>query len=92
MEWSAGNVVDWMAALNLSPYTELFKSKDIKGAELIALDKEKLGVSAVGKKIRNTSSAVYAVDSNGWSLYHTRTVRISAELAAITEPQFYLPA
>ncbi|KAA0199686.1 hypothetical protein HAZT_HAZT006640 [Hyalella azteca] len=32
-----------MAALNLTTYTELFKSKDIKGSDLISLDKEKLG-------------------------------------------------
>lgn len=44
-KWSSTNVVEWMAALNLAPYTEIFKSKDIKGSDLICLDKDKLGVS-----------------------------------------------
>ncbi|XP_050705472.1 phosphatidylinositol 3-kinase regulatory subunit alpha-like isoform X2 [Eriocheir sinensis] len=41
-QWSSSNVVEWMATLNLAPYTELFKAKDIKGAELLSLDQEKL--------------------------------------------------
>ncbi|XP_042219270.1 phosphatidylinositol 3-kinase regulatory subunit alpha-like isoform X2 [Homarus americanus] len=42
-QWSSSNVVDWMAALNMAPYTELFKAKDIKGTDLLSLDKDKLG-------------------------------------------------
>ncbi|XP_076036315.1 phosphatidylinositol 3-kinase regulatory subunit alpha isoform X2 [Oratosquilla oratoria] len=42
-QWSSNNVVDWMATLNLAPYTELFKAKDIKGSDLLTLDKDKLG-------------------------------------------------
>ncbi|XP_071543397.1 phosphatidylinositol 3-kinase regulatory subunit alpha isoform X6 [Panulirus ornatus] len=42
-QWSSSNVVDWMATLNLAPYTEIFKAKDIKGADLLTLDKDKLG-------------------------------------------------
>lgn len=42
-QWSSSNVVDWMATLNLAPYTELFKAKDIKGADLLTLDRDKLG-------------------------------------------------
>lgn len=34
-----------MATLNLAPYTELFKAKDIKGTDLLTLDRDKLGVS-----------------------------------------------
>lgn len=41
-QWSAANVVEWMAAVNLYRYAEIFKSKDIKGTELLSLDKEKL--------------------------------------------------
>uniref|UniRef100_T1J1N3 Phosphatidylinositol 3-kinase regulatory subunit alpha n=1 Tax=Strigamia maritima TaxID=126957 RepID=T1J1N3_STRMM len=41
-QWSAGNVVEWMAAVNLYRYAEIFKSKDIKGIDLMGLDKEKL--------------------------------------------------
>lgn len=44
-QWSSSNVVDWMATLNLAPYTELFKAKDIKGTDLLTLDRDKLGVS-----------------------------------------------
>lgn len=43
-QWSSANVVEWMAALNLYRYAEVFKSKDIKGSDLMNLDKEKLMV------------------------------------------------
>lgn len=41
-EWTSANVVEWMAALNLYRYADVFKCKDIKGSDLIHLDKEKL--------------------------------------------------
>ncbi|XP_047101882.1 phosphatidylinositol 3-kinase regulatory subunit alpha [Schistocerca piceifrons] len=41
-EWTSANVVEWMAALNLYRYAGVFKSKDIKGSDLILLDREKL--------------------------------------------------
>lgn len=41
-QWSSSNVVDWMATLNLAPYTEIFKAKDIKGTDLLTLDRDKL--------------------------------------------------
>ncbi|XP_066997352.2 phosphatidylinositol 3-kinase regulatory subunit alpha isoform X2 [Anabrus simplex] len=41
-DWTSANVVEWMAALNLYRYADVFKSKDIKGADLIHLDREKL--------------------------------------------------
>ncbi|KAG0729017.1 Phosphatidylinositol 3-kinase regulatory subunit alpha [Chionoecetes opilio] len=41
-QWSSSNVVDWMATLNLAPYTEIFKAKDIKGMDLLTLDRDKL--------------------------------------------------
>jgi phosphoinositide-3-kinase regulatory subunit len=41
-QWTSSNVVEWMAALNLYRYAELFKSKDVKGSDLISLDREKL--------------------------------------------------
>ncbi|KAF5287242.1 hypothetical protein FQR65_LT12286 [Abscondita terminalis] len=41
-EWSSSNVVEWMAALNLYPYADVFRCKDIKGSDLLHLDKEKL--------------------------------------------------
>ncbi|KAG8197034.1 hypothetical protein JTE90_004303 [Oedothorax gibbosus] len=40
--WTSSNVVEWMAALNLYRYAELFKSKDIKGCDLMTLDRDKL--------------------------------------------------
>lgn len=43
-EWTSANVVEWMAALNLYAYADVFKSKDIKGGDLIHLDKDKLMV------------------------------------------------
>ncbi|KAK7074491.1 Phosphatidylinositol 3-kinase regulatory subunit gamma, partial [Halocaridina rubra] len=43
-QWSSSNVVDWMATLSLAPYTELFKAKDIKGSDLLSLDRDKLGI------------------------------------------------
>lgn len=42
-QWSSSNVVDWMATLSLAPYTEIFKAKDIKGSDLLSLDRDKLG-------------------------------------------------
>ncbi|XP_011307012.1 uncharacterized protein Pi3K21B [Fopius arisanus] len=41
-EWTSLNVVEWMSALNLYRYADVFKSKDIKGADLLQLDREKL--------------------------------------------------
>ncbi|CAG5100964.1 Similar to pik3r1-a: Phosphatidylinositol 3-kinase regulatory subunit alpha (Xenopus laevis) [Cotesia congregata] len=41
-EWTSLNVVEWMSALNLYRYADVFKSKDIKGADLIHLDRDKL--------------------------------------------------
>lgn len=46
-QWTSSNVVEWMAALNLYRYAELFKSKDIKGSDLITLDREKLMVGFI---------------------------------------------
>ncbi len=43
-QWSSTHVVEWMAALNLYRYAELFRSKDIKGVDLLSLDKDKLAV------------------------------------------------
>lgn len=41
-EWTSLNVVEWMSALNLYRYADVFKSKDIKGSDLPQLDREKL--------------------------------------------------
>ncbi|KZC12898.1 Phosphatidylinositol 3-kinase regulatory subunit alpha, partial [Dufourea novaeangliae] len=41
-EWTCQNVVEWMAALNLYRYVDVFKSKGIKGSDLQHLDREKL--------------------------------------------------
>lgn len=41
-EWSSTHVGEWMAALNLYTYTDLFICKDIKGTDLMHLDKDKL--------------------------------------------------
>lgn len=43
--WTVNNVIEWMAALNLYRYAEVFKTHDIKGEDLMALDEEKLKVS-----------------------------------------------
>lgn len=39
-----------MAALNMYNYVDVFKSKDVKGADLLHLDKDKLLVSAFSGK------------------------------------------
>ncbi|XP_029034071.2 phosphatidylinositol 3-kinase regulatory subunit alpha isoform X2 [Osmia bicornis bicornis] len=41
-EWTSLNVVEWMAALNLYRYADVFKSKDVKGSDLPHLDRDKL--------------------------------------------------
>lgn len=46
-EWTSSHVVEWMAALNLYPYCDVFRCKDIKGSDLCNLDKDKLFVSAL---------------------------------------------
>lgn len=44
-QWSVNNVIEWMAAVNLYRYAEVFKMHDIKGQDLQALDEDKLMVS-----------------------------------------------
>lgn len=46
-EWTLVNVVEWMSALNLYRYVDVFKSKGITGSDLLHLDQEKLMVSIV---------------------------------------------
>ncbi|XP_045482922.1 phosphatidylinositol 3-kinase regulatory subunit alpha-like [Harmonia axyridis] len=41
-EWTNSNVIEWMAALNLYSHSEVFKCKDVKGTELVEMDREKL--------------------------------------------------
>lgn len=41
-EWTSAHVIEWMAAVNLYPYSEFFRCKDIKGADLYNLDRDKL--------------------------------------------------
>ncbi|CAH0394038.1 unnamed protein product [Bemisia tabaci] len=41
-DWSCSDVVEWMAAVNLYRYADVFRLKDIKGSDLPHLDKEKL--------------------------------------------------
>ncbi|CAG9855406.1 unnamed protein product [Phyllotreta striolata] len=41
-EWTCSNVIEWMAALNLYTYSDVFRCKDIKGSDLINLDRDKL--------------------------------------------------
>ena len=44
-EWTSAHVVEWMAALNLYAYADVFRSKNIRGSELLQLDKDKMMVS-----------------------------------------------
>ena len=44
-QWSESNVIEWMAALNLYRYAEVFKSHNITGEDLIDMDEDKLKVS-----------------------------------------------
>ena len=46
IEWTVANVIEWMPALNLYRYVEVFKKKQVDGKELITLDEEKLKVRA----------------------------------------------
>ncbi|XP_064215366.1 phosphatidylinositol 3-kinase regulatory subunit alpha [Tribolium castaneum] len=41
-EWTSAQVLEWMAATNLYLCSDIFRYKDIKGADLVHLDKEKL--------------------------------------------------
>ncbi|XP_068916831.1 phosphatidylinositol 3-kinase regulatory subunit gamma isoform X4 [Tenebrio molitor] len=41
-EWTSAQVLEWMAATNLYLCSEIFRYKDIKGSDLVHLDKEKL--------------------------------------------------
>lgn len=44
-DWSTQNVIDWMAALNLYRYAELFRDKKITGRDLIHMNEDSLLVS-----------------------------------------------
>lgn len=44
-DWTTANVIEWMAAIGLHHHTDVFKSKAIKGSELIHLNRDKLVVS-----------------------------------------------
>ncbi|BES90725.1 Phosphatidylinositol 3-kinase [Nesidiocoris tenuis] len=41
-EWTSANVVDLLASLNLYRYINIFKKKNIKGTDLLRLDKDSL--------------------------------------------------
>ncbi|BFY99582.1 hypothetical protein BsWGS_02622 [Bradybaena similaris] len=41
-EWTVGNVLEWMAAVNLYRYVELFRDKQITGRDLLAMDESML--------------------------------------------------
>ncbi|XP_044764961.1 phosphatidylinositol 3-kinase regulatory subunit alpha-like [Coccinella septempunctata] len=41
-QWTNLNVVEWMNTLNMSSYSDAFKCKEIKGSDLMEMDKEKL--------------------------------------------------
>lgn len=88
-EWSAGNVVDWMAALNLSSYTELFKSKDIKGADLISLDEEKLGNMGIKDEFHQQSILVCINQLQGEGLLGGRDTDPSLMEAFTTPSSFH---
>lgn len=40
--WTVSNVIDWMAALNLYRYAELFREKQVTGRDLQTMDENKL--------------------------------------------------
>ncbi|XP_041359629.1 phosphatidylinositol 3-kinase regulatory subunit alpha-like [Gigantopelta aegis] len=40
--WTVNNVLDWMAALNIYRYAELFREKQISGKDLKTMDEDKL--------------------------------------------------
>ncbi|KAK7479856.1 hypothetical protein BaRGS_00028936, partial [Batillaria attramentaria] len=40
--WTVNNVIDWMAALNLYRYAELFREKQVTGHDLQTMDEDKL--------------------------------------------------
>ncbi|XP_017772624.1 PREDICTED: phosphatidylinositol 3-kinase regulatory subunit alpha isoform X2 [Nicrophorus vespilloides] len=46
-EWTSPTVVEWMAAVNLYPYSDLFRCKDVCGSDLLNMDKEKLMIMGV---------------------------------------------
>lgn len=48
VQWSTANVLDLLTNLNLFRYVNIFKSRNIKGTDLINLDKDSL--SAIGVK------------------------------------------
>lgn len=41
-DWTNANVIEWMAALNMYTYSDVFKCKDIKGTDLLEMDRDKL--------------------------------------------------
>lgn len=62
-------MVEWMAATNLYPYADMFRCKDIKGSDLMHLDKDKLIVSTLPQVLRlaphkNPIDNFYATSDN----------------------------
>ncbi|XP_065581733.1 phosphatidylinositol 3-kinase regulatory subunit alpha-like isoform X2 [Artemia franciscana] len=46
-QWSSSQVTEWLASVSLFRYSDLFRSKDIKGSDLIALDRDKLAALGI---------------------------------------------
>ncbi|CAG0880468.1 unnamed protein product [Cyprideis torosa] len=46
-QWNSNNVVEWLAAMNLYRYIEVFRARDIKGSDIQQLDKEKLNAMGI---------------------------------------------
>lgn len=45
--WTVNNVIEWMAALNLYRFAELFREKQVTGEDLKVMDADKLHVSSI---------------------------------------------
>ncbi|XP_076178357.1 phosphatidylinositol 3-kinase regulatory subunit alpha isoform X2 [Ptiloglossa arizonensis] len=85
-EWTSLNVVEWMAALNLYRYVDVFKSKDIKGSDLPHLDRDKLMNMGIKDEFhqRNILACIEELcqPSTTLALPETKTGAVAAAAAA----------
>jgi len=44
-EWTTENIIDWMAAVNLARYAELFRERKLTGRNIICMNERTLLVS-----------------------------------------------
>lgn len=64
VEWTSSNVVDLLTSLNLYRYVNIFKKGNIKGTDLVKLDRDILEVRTFFKQSVNENDKWYTAVFN----------------------------